>query len=202
MLEKRRQRVAQLDAEVARMTSTNSGRVPAWDTERVMRMDQAALALGKRCIMWDDAGAGFFLVRSVVFPGLRKIQETSNLRNSPFLSLFTAPQMLNWDWVANRPAAPATTAEALSPGWWVNAKELLRPPLLDPTTPEDKLAAWIDKHTMRVHARLLERQGSVRRGGDAAHGAFVLDPADAYWAQLRALPPLKDGKSLNEETLI
>lgn len=31
------------------------------------------------------------------------------------------------------------------------AKTMLRPPLFDPSIPEDKLADWVDSHTMRVH---------------------------------------------------
>lgn len=28
---------------------------------------------------------------------------------------------------------------------------MLKPPLFDPSIPEDKLADWVDSHTMRVH---------------------------------------------------
>lgn len=28
---------------------------------------------------------------------------------------------------------------------------MLKPPLLDPDIPEEKLAEWVDTHTMRVH---------------------------------------------------
>ncbi len=45
------------------MQNDNPGRKPDWDEERIMKMDRAALELGKRCILWDDKGAGFFLVR-------------------------------------------------------------------------------------------------------------------------------------------
>lgn len=64
VLEKRKQRVQELDADVNRMQSRNPGRVPDWDEERLMRMDKAALQHGKRCVMWDDTGAGFYLVRN------------------------------------------------------------------------------------------------------------------------------------------
>ena len=96
--------------------------------------------------------------------------------------------MLNWDWVKNCPASPPTPEAAFEPGWWVNAKELLTPPLLDPSIPETKLAAWIDKHTMNVHSRLLERLDKVRRGKEENKENFVLDDDDPYWAQLQALP--------------
>ena len=63
VLEKRKQRIAALDSEIKRMQNDNPGRKPDWDEERIMKMDRAALELGKRCILWDDKGAGFFLVR-------------------------------------------------------------------------------------------------------------------------------------------
>lgn len=64
VLERRRQRVAQLDSQVADMTANNPGRVPAWEEARLMAMDRLALEQGKRCVMWDDQGAGFYLVRT------------------------------------------------------------------------------------------------------------------------------------------
>lgn len=67
MLERRRQRVAALDAEVKALQAGNRGRETTWDAERVMKMDAAALSLGKRCVMWDDAGAGFYLVSIAMY---------------------------------------------------------------------------------------------------------------------------------------
>lgn len=40
---------------------------------------------------------------------------------------------------------------------WAVHKLMIRPPLLDPEVPDEKLAAWIDKHTMHVH-QFLEPQ--------------------------------------------
>ena len=40
---------------------------------------------------------------------------------------------------------------------WAVHKLMIRPPLMDPEVPDDKLAAWIDKHTMHVH-KFLEPQ--------------------------------------------
>jgi hypothetical protein len=62
VLEKRKQRIAAFESEIKRMQTTNPGRTPNWDEERIMKMDRAALEMGKRCIMWDDKGTGFFLV--------------------------------------------------------------------------------------------------------------------------------------------
>lgn len=98
--------------------------------------------------------------------------------------------MLNWDWVRNRPASPPTQEAAFEHGWWVNAKELLTPPLLDPSIPESKLAAWLDEHTMNVHSRLLEKLDKVRLGKEETKkklsSHFILE--DQYWDQLQALP--------------
>lgn len=64
MLEKRAQKEAQLDAEVKSMLAAMPGRVPGWERRRVMLIDRYCLEEGKRCIMWDDDGAGFYLVRA------------------------------------------------------------------------------------------------------------------------------------------
>ena len=74
VLAKRKERVAQLDNDIKRMQTHNPGKKPEWNEQRVMLMDRTALELGKRCIMWDDAGSGFFLVSQ---------------RNSSNLSSFT-----------------------------------------------------------------------------------------------------------------
>ena len=92
--------------------------------------------------------------------------------------------MLNWDWLSNRPAQPGCPQEALQPGWWHNAKQLLRPPLLDPSLTEDQVAAWVDAHTMRVHAGFLHLLPKLRR--EVPSQRLVLD--DSYWQQLQRLP--------------
>jgi hypothetical protein len=33
----------------------------------------------------------------------------------------------------------------------MNIKQMLKLPLLDPSVPDDKLADWIESHTMAVH---------------------------------------------------
>ena len=91
--------------------------------------------------------------------------------------------MLNWDWLRNQPAQPSSPEELIQPGWWVNLRQLLRAPLLDPEQPAERLAAWIDKHTMRVHAGLLDKLHLLRL--DEATQQLVLD--DPYWEQLQAV---------------
>lgn len=194
--------MAQLDAQVGAMTQRSPGRMPCWDDERVMRMDRAALEQGKRCVMWDDQGAGFFLVRNIApgqpvcpasLPGMIHRQRGRALdanHSCKVLPLSEPPlpavQMLNWDWVHNRPAEPSSPETAFQPGWWHNARTMLRRPLLDPSVAADDLAAWIDAHTMRVHHRLLERLHNVRVG-DQGSSQFVLAEADEYGALLRQL---------------
>jgi len=67
VLQKRKHRKEQLDAAVAHMQATNPNRLPMWSTERIMRIDRFALQHGKRCIMWDDAGSGFYLVSATLY---------------------------------------------------------------------------------------------------------------------------------------
>lgn len=153
MLAKRAARQAKLDAKVEHMMKTMPGRVPNWHPNRLMQLDRFCLEAGKRCIMWDDEGAGFYL-------------------------------MMNWDWLRNQPSEPASFEERWkSQGWWLNVKEMMRPPLMDNTCPADKLAEWIDKHTMRVHG-FLDKLGKLRR--DPETQKLVME--DPYWDQLQQLP--------------
>ena len=169
-------------------------------------MDRSCLEQGKRCVMWDDEGAGFYLVGAAPKPPLVPAPPPSPALGNWHLPATTShppalpspcpahhsltlpslllPQMLNWDWLSNRPAQPGCPEEALQPGWWHNAKQLLRPPLLDPSLPEDQVAAWVDAHTMRVHAGFLHLLPKLRR--EVQTQRLVLD--DSYWQQLQQLP--------------
>ncbi|KAL4423816.1 hypothetical protein ABPG75_001117 [Micractinium tetrahymenae] len=62
VLKRREERKKALDAAVEDMLARAPGRVPGWDLERRMYMDRFCLEHGKRCIMWDDEGAGFYLM--------------------------------------------------------------------------------------------------------------------------------------------
>lgn len=64
VLERRQRATEELDASVRRMVEHNPGRAPRWAPQRVMHMDRFCLQHGKRCVMWDDEGAGFYLVSS------------------------------------------------------------------------------------------------------------------------------------------
>ncbi|PRW61039.1 hypothetical protein C2E21_0196 [Chlorella sorokiniana] len=91
--------------------------------------------------------------------------------------------MLNWDWLRNQPSEPSSPDQLIQPGWWANLRQLLRPPLLDPEQPAERLASWIDKHTMRVHAGLLDKLHLLRL--DESTQQLVLD--DPYWQQLQVV---------------
>lgn len=97
--------------------------------------------------------------------------------------------MLNWDWLRNQPAQPKAPEEALGPGWWATVRQLLRPPLLDHEVPEERLAAWLDTHTMRVHGALLDRLSLLRWDDESQR--LILD--DEYGQQLQQLPPWQPG---------
>ena len=60
-------------------------------------------------------------------------------------------------------------------------KTMLKPPLLDATIPEDRLADWIDAHTMRVHGFLDRLQQVIIRSVSSFNEAdklqdFVTEP--------------------------
>ena len=83
-----KERDAAVDAKRQKVMTQNPGRKPGWSQERLdqvllptgngvmwfskaapcmklwgcMQMDRLALEERKRCIMWDDEGAGFYLV--------------------------------------------------------------------------------------------------------------------------------------------
>ena len=76
----------------------------------VLQVDSHALLHGKRCILWDDQGAGFFMV-SPHFVGLQVIA----------CARFSLPgvlllQMMNWDWLTNQPAQRRSPDDT-DPGW-------------------------------------------------------------------------------------
>ncbi|KAK9824355.1 hypothetical protein WJX72_009649 [[Myrmecia] bisecta] len=147
VLERRQKNQDELKMRINHILQHNPRRKLAWDEHRIQELDKFALQHGKRCIMWDDEGAGFYM-------------------------------MLNWDWESNKPAklVPERSSE---PGWYANAMQLLKLPLLDVSVTEDRLAAWIDANTMQVH-QFLGLLGKLRRDDN---GALVLD--DPYWQQLQ-----------------
>jgi hypothetical protein len=101
--------------------------------------------------------------------------------------------MVNWDWVANRPTAPPSQDRLFEPGWWINAKKILQPPLIDPNVPDSELSAWLDAHTMAVHHHLLPLLRKVKPGGEP--GTYLLD--DEYWDRLQALPSVVENRTAN-----
>jgi len=78
--------------------------------------------------MWDDQGAGFFLLINWDWKN-----------NIPATLPSSATTNNNGDHHSH------------SPGWWHNAKKILSPPLIDPTVSDRDLAAWLDTHTMKAH---------------------------------------------------
>lgn len=156
VVEQREQKIAAMNRDIERMKRQNAGRPPSWDDKRLMQLDRAALEFGKRCIMWDDSGAGFYY-------------------------------MMNWDWERNCPAHPASTKEsAAEPGWIIHARAILRPPLFDPSVSDDKIASWLDMHTMRVHDELFQRLEKIHRVNENER-RYQMDENDEYWQQLKGL---------------
>lgn len=97
-------------------------------------------------------------------------------------------QLLNWDWLRNEPEVAADPAEMLGErqaGWYFNVRRILNPPLLDSQLEGEELAEWVDANTMRVHHRLLDKLGALRR--EEASGKLVLD--DPYWQELMDTEP-------------
>lgn len=104
-------------------------------------MDRHCLEQGKRCVMWDDQGAGFYLVRrgDGCCVAAQTAAAATELNSTSAPSCPAPPstrQLLNWDWVANRPTAPPSIQDAVQPGWWFNARQVLKAPLIDPDLPE------------------------------------------------------------------
>ena len=86
-----------------------------------------------------------------------------------------ACQMLNWDWLHNRPAHPPQGEEAAGQGWWVNLKQMFRLPLLDDTGAPH---APINTQPSRCSPSLLLQRGAVQAcpllwRGAAAEGVPV-----------------------------
>ena len=188
MLQNRKKHIAELDETILSMKLRNAGRKPDWDAEQLMLLDRTALELGKRCVLWDDAGSGFYLV------SIRIITTMMYELNVTMCELVSM-QMINWDWVRNCPAGTPTPDATCELGWWANAKQLLSPPLLDSSIPDSKVAAWLEAHTMAVHHQLLAKLDKIRRRRvkqeeeveeEETTRGFVME--DEYWEQLQQLP--------------
>lgn len=68
-----------------------------------------------------------------------------------------------------------------APGRWVNIKELMKKPLIDPGVADDQLAAWIDSSTMAVH-QFLGKLGQVGvRGGEGGCRKCVGCAGGVFW---------------------
>ena len=96
-------------------------------------MDEFCLKEGKRCIMWDDEGSGFFLVHFSLFSHHQykhflccKALSTGAYANSTLMwanssstsRRVAALQMMRWDWSRNCPAEmPNTLEAAVEQGW-------------------------------------------------------------------------------------
>lgn len=75
-------------------------------------MDRMALEHRKRCIMWDDEGAGFYMVRQLHHQDV--VYDSSSGRHT--LTVGLLQQMVNWDWLTNQPAKMPQD-RASEPGW-------------------------------------------------------------------------------------
>jgi hypothetical protein len=116
----------QMELQVARMR----GALPDWSEERFILI---ALHTGKRCILWDDEGAGFCL--------WLRWDWASNTPAKP---------------EAGRDTSNET-------GWYQDLKSFFKAPLLDPSVEDGQLADWIDSNTMRCHKNLLPLLAKVKR---------------------------------------
>jgi hypothetical protein len=128
VLQKRQQHVEELNRQVQQMLQRNPGRVPCWEQQRLMHLDALALRQGKRCIMWDDEGSGFYLVseapctstlgwREALHDCILRVKATAVDDHSHHACMGCALQMLKWDWINNRPAHPPSPEAAVELGW-------------------------------------------------------------------------------------
>jgi hypothetical protein len=60
---KRQEKKKRLQNSVEKIIKGITSRKTVWAIDKVMDMDALCLKHGKRCIMWDDEGNGFYLVR-------------------------------------------------------------------------------------------------------------------------------------------
>lgn len=62
-MRKRLEKKKRLQDGVEKIIKGITARKTVWSIEKVMDMDALCLKHGKRCVMWDDEGNGFYLVR-------------------------------------------------------------------------------------------------------------------------------------------
>ena len=91
-------------------------------------------------------------------------------------------QLMNWDWIRNKPREEKGDENLWEPGWYSNLSTILRPPLLG-AVPPDQLAQWIDQNTVQIHHKLLPYLQDIYRNYDSEF-QFSLPDANPYWQQL------------------
>ncbi|KAK3277142.1 hypothetical protein CYMTET_14829 [Cymbomonas tetramitiformis] len=128
---------AALAQECAALAKSWKGREASWPEQKRQLVDKLALEYGKRMVLWDDEGSGFYLWINWDWETNKPRKLRDHNRQS-----------------VNRREA----------GWYENYKHLIGPPLLDPTIEDAHLATWIDANTMRVHRFLntLDKQGDTK----------------------------------------
>lgn len=90
-------------------------------------VDAAARAHSARCVCWDDGCGG----------------GEGEAPSAPLLA------WIAWDWEANAPVEGGKDSDALT---WSALTAALGPPLLpEAELTGDKVADWLDAHTVRVH---------------------------------------------------
>lgn len=95
-------------------------------------------------------------------------------------------QMLNWDWIRNKPRELTEPSDQYTTGWYSNAATVLRPPFLDPSVPPHELARWIDENTVTIHHMLLPHLKDIQEN-KATGFLFSLPPENPYWKDLMHL---------------
>ena len=119
--------LASLTARSASITATAATAPPArWPAAALAAVDATARAHGARCVCWDDGCGG-----------------EGEAPSAPLLA------WIAWDWGANGPVEGGKDSAALT---WSSLTAALGPPLLpEAELTADKVANWLDAHTVRVH---------------------------------------------------
>jgi hypothetical protein len=132
LLKRREEKKAHLKDAISRELAGISRRKANWSPSQLKQMDDLCLKSGKRCVMWSDEGAGWYVLINWVWEDNRPLMKAEG-----------------------RGDGQDKDNNSYIPGYYEDLREILKPPLLDGSVPPERLAAWIDANTISVHHNLM-----------------------------------------------
>ena len=131
LTERRELKKTRLKEAIAQELEGITCRKASWSRSECAAMDERCVKEGKRCVMWSDAGSGWYVL-------INWDWKTNRPRAKGDTAVDTSNNGMHVQ------------------GYYEDLRKILKKPLLDGSVPPDRLAAWIDQNTISIHHHLLE----------------------------------------------